>query len=208
MLELDTLVVFGGEFTDVRRCHKAAMAAITISRRFSYMLAGGGIKPGLSYPDRGDELGYAAVDKPDLAFHDFHATMLRVLGIDHMRMTVKYSGLDARLSGVGNQGRSGHGYFGVGCFFKREGGFLAGFETPRAPRIFNRLSLANTLLIHRPGLVALRFSKGRSCQCQPLNICNSPYSRFIWMGIAAKRRPSNTQGGSTGYQLQGTWTVP
>ena len=51
-----------------------------------------------------DELGYAAVEKP-VSIHDFHATMLRVLGIDHMRMTVKYSGLDARLSGVGNQGQ-------------------------------------------------------------------------------------------------------
>ena len=72
-------------------------------KTFSYMLAGGGIKPGLSY-GTSDELGYAAVENP-VSIHDFHATMLRVLGIDHMRMTVKYSGLDARLSGVGSQGQ-------------------------------------------------------------------------------------------------------
>jgi Protein of unknown function (DUF1501) len=44
------------------------------------------------------------VDKP-VSIHDLHATVLRTLGIDDKRMTVKYSGLDARLSGVGNQGQ-------------------------------------------------------------------------------------------------------
>src|SRR5450432_722870 len=98
----DTLVIWGGEFGrtpmsqggDGRDHHIKA---------FSYMLAGGGIKPGLSY-GASDEFGYAAVENP-VSVHDFHATMLRVLGIDHTRMTVKYSGLDARLSGVGNQGQ-------------------------------------------------------------------------------------------------------
>jgi uncharacterized protein DUF1501 len=37
--------------------------------------------------------------------HDFHATLLHLLGIDHLKFTVNYQGLDARLSGVGNQGR-------------------------------------------------------------------------------------------------------
>ena len=49
------------------------------------MLAGGGIK--LAHYGTSDELGYAAVNNP-VSIQDFHATMLRVLGIDHMRMTV------------------------------------------------------------------------------------------------------------------------
>jgi hypothetical protein len=44
------------------------------------------------------------VENP-VSIHDLHATVLRSLGIDHRRMTVKYQGLDARLSGVGNQGQ-------------------------------------------------------------------------------------------------------
>ena len=66
------------------------------------MFAGGGFKSGITY-GASDELGYAAVENP-VSIHDLHATILRVLGIDHLRMTVKYQGLDARLSGVGNQG--------------------------------------------------------------------------------------------------------
>jgi len=49
-----------------------------------------------------DELGYAAVEKP-VSVHDFHATMLHVLGIDHLRMTVKFQGLDARLTGISGE---------------------------------------------------------------------------------------------------------
>ena len=97
----DTLVVFGGEFGRTPMSQGGDGRDHHI-KTFSYLLAGGGIKPGLSY-GTSDELGYAAVDNP-VSIHDFHATMLRVLGIDDMRMTVKYSGLDARLSGVGNQG--------------------------------------------------------------------------------------------------------
>ena len=97
----DTLVVFGGEFGRTPMSQGGDGRDHHI-KTFSYMLAGGGIKPGLSY-GTSDELGYAAVENP-VSIHDFHATMLLVLGIDHMRMTVKYSGLDARLSGVGNQG--------------------------------------------------------------------------------------------------------
>jgi uncharacterized protein (DUF1501 family) len=93
----ETLVVFGGEFgrtpmsqsSDGRDHHIKA---------FSYVLAGGGIKPGISYGST-DELGYAAVENP-VSVHDFHATMLHLLGIDHKRLSVKFQGLDARLTGV------------------------------------------------------------------------------------------------------------
>ena len=91
----DTLVIFGGEFGrtpmsqgDGRDHH---------IKGFSYVVAGGGIKGGISYGAT-DDLGYAAVDKP-VSVHDFHATLLHLLGIDAMKMTVKYQGLDVRLVG-------------------------------------------------------------------------------------------------------------
>jgi uncharacterized protein (DUF1501 family) len=94
----DTLVVFGGEFGrtpmsqgDGRDHH---------IKGFSYMLAGGGIKRGISYGAT-DELGYAAVENP-VSVHDFHATLLHVLGIDAAKLSVKYQGLDVRL--IGPQG--------------------------------------------------------------------------------------------------------
>ena len=70
------------------------------------LLAGGGIKGGISYGAT-DELGYAALENP-VSVHDFHATMLHLLGIDHKRLTVKFQGLDARLTG--DIGRRGEGY--------------------------------------------------------------------------------------------------
>ncbi|MEW5975948.1 MAG: DUF1501 domain-containing protein [Acidobacteriota bacterium] len=95
----DTLVIWGGEFGrtpmsqgDGRDHH---------IKGFSFMLAGGGIKGGTTYGAT-DELGYAAVENP-VSIHDFHATMLHLLGIDHLRMTVKFQGLDARLTGVSGE---------------------------------------------------------------------------------------------------------
>ena len=96
MLE-DTLIVWAGEFGrtpmsqggDGRDHHNAG---------FSIWLCGGGIKPGLIYGAT-DELGYAAVEDP-VDVHDLHATMLRLLGIEHTRLTVKFQGLDARLTNV------------------------------------------------------------------------------------------------------------
>jgi len=93
----DTLIVWAGEFGrtpmsqggDGRDHHNAG---------FSIWLCGGGIKPGLVYGAT-DELGYAAVENP-VDVHDLHATMLRLLGIEHTRLTVKFQGLDARLTNV------------------------------------------------------------------------------------------------------------
>jgi len=61
-------------------------------------LAGGGIRPGLVHGAT-DELGYAAVDKV-CTVHDLHATMLHLLGIRHETFSVRFQGLDARLTGV------------------------------------------------------------------------------------------------------------
>jgi hypothetical protein len=93
----DTLVIWGGEFGrtpmsqggDGRDHHIKGM---------SYLLAGGGIKGGISYGTT-DELGYAAEENP-VSVHDFHATMLHLLGVDHKRLAVKFQGLDVRLTGI------------------------------------------------------------------------------------------------------------
>ena len=65
---------------------------------FTVWLCGGGIKPGIVYGAT-DELGYAAVENPT-DVHDLHATMLQVLGIDHTRLSIKFQGLDVRLTSI------------------------------------------------------------------------------------------------------------
>jgi hypothetical protein len=92
----DTLIVWGGEFGrtpmaqgDGRDHH---------IRGFSIWMAGGGIQGGISYGET-DELGYyAAQDKVHV--HDFHATMLHLLGIDHKKLTYRFQGRDFRLTDV------------------------------------------------------------------------------------------------------------
>lgn len=99
MLE-DTLVVWGGEFGRTPMSQGGDGRDHHI-KGFSYFMAGGGIKPGITHGAT-DELGYAAVEKP-VSVHDFHATMLHLLGINHLRMTVKYQGLDVRLTGISGE---------------------------------------------------------------------------------------------------------
>lgn len=65
---------------------------------FSFLVAGGGMKAGLSYGTT-DGLGYAAEQNP-VSVDDFHATMLHLLGVDHQRLAVKFQGLDVRLTGI------------------------------------------------------------------------------------------------------------
>ena len=92
----DTLVVWGGEFG------RTPMAQGTgrdhHMEGFSMWLAGGGVKPGFSYGAT-DELGYAAAENV-VHVHDLHATMLHLLGIDHLKLTYKYQGRDFRLTDV------------------------------------------------------------------------------------------------------------
>jgi hypothetical protein len=92
----DTLVIFGGEFGRTPMSQGGDGRDHHI-KGFSYMLAGGGIKRGFSYGGT-DDLGYAAVENP-VSVHDFHATMLYLMGIDAAALTVKYQGLDVRLTG-------------------------------------------------------------------------------------------------------------
>ena len=93
----DTLVIWGGEFGRTPMSQGGDGRDHHI-KGFSYMLAGGGIKPGISYGTT-DDLGYAAEQNP-VSVHDFHATMLHLLGVDHKRLAVKFQGLDVRLTGI------------------------------------------------------------------------------------------------------------
>ncbi|MBA3313978.1 MAG: DUF1501 domain-containing protein [Planctomycetaceae bacterium] len=93
----ETLVVFGGEFGRTPMSQGGSGRDHHI-KGFSLLMAGGGIKGGMSYGNT-DDLGYAAVENP-VSVHDFHATMLHLMGIDHTRLTVRFQGLDAKLTGV------------------------------------------------------------------------------------------------------------
>ena len=96
----DTLVIWGGEFGRTPMSQGGNGRDHHI-KGFSFMLAGGGVKGGINYGAT-DELGYAAVQNP-VSVHDFHATLLHLLGIDHLRLVVKFQGLDARLTGVSGE---------------------------------------------------------------------------------------------------------
>jgi hypothetical protein len=93
----ETLVVWGGEFgrTPTSEGQKGRDHN---NKGFTMWLSGGGIKGGLVYGAT-DEFGYAAVEKP-VHVHDLHATILHCMGIDHERLTFRYSGRDFRLTDV------------------------------------------------------------------------------------------------------------
>ena len=97
-----TLVIWGGEFgrtiysqgglskTNYGRDHHP--------RCFTLWMAGGGIRPGTIYGET-DDFSYNIIKDP-VHIHDFHATVLHLLGFDHQRFSVRYQGLDQRLTGV------------------------------------------------------------------------------------------------------------
>jgi hypothetical protein len=92
----ETLVLWGGEFG--RTPMAQGNGRDHHIKGFSMWLAGGGIKGGISYGQT-DELGYNAVE--DIVHvNDLHATMLRLLGIDHTRLTYRFQGRDFRLTDV------------------------------------------------------------------------------------------------------------
>lgn len=101
MLE-DTLVLWGGEFGRTPTVEGAA--GKTNPGRdhnhygFSMWLAGGGIRGGTVHGST-DEFGFAAVEHP-VSVHDLHATILHLMGLDHERLTYRYSGRDFRLTDV------------------------------------------------------------------------------------------------------------
>ncbi|HRI11477.1 MAG TPA: DUF1501 domain-containing protein [Verrucomicrobiota bacterium] len=92
----DTLILWGGEFGRTPMGQGSGRDHHILA--FSVFLAGGGARPGTVYGAT-DELGYRSVDDV-VSVHDLHATMLALLGVDHRRLTVKFQGLDARLTGI------------------------------------------------------------------------------------------------------------
>jgi len=92
----DTLILWGGEFGRTPMGQGTGRDHHILG--FSIFMAGGGVKPGITYGAT-DELGYRSVENV-VHVHDLHATILYLMGIDHKRMTVKYQGLDMRLTGV------------------------------------------------------------------------------------------------------------
>ena len=95
----DTLVIWGGEFGRTPMFQgKGGPGRDHHMKGFSMWLAGGGVKGGVGYGAT-DDLGYHAVENP-VHVRDLHATILHLLGIDHARFSVKYQGLDMRLTGV------------------------------------------------------------------------------------------------------------
>jgi hypothetical protein len=99
----DTLVIWGGEFGRTPFLQGKIEETKTWGRdhhpyAFSIWMAGGGIKPGISY-GRSDEFGYSAVEDK-VHVHDFQATLLHLLGIDHERLTYKFQGRYFRLTDV------------------------------------------------------------------------------------------------------------
>ncbi len=96
----DTLVVWSGEFgrTPMSQSNKGPVGRDHHNQSMSMWLAGAGIRGGLVYGAT-DELGYRAVENV-CTVHDLHATMLHLLGIQHDAFSVKFQGLDAKLSGV------------------------------------------------------------------------------------------------------------
>jgi len=96
----DTLVIWSGEFgrTPVSqgkdgRDHNPY--------GYTLWMAGGGVKPGFIYGAT-DEIGYYAVEDR-MHIHDFHATVLHLLGLNHEKLTYRYSGRDFRLTDVAGE---------------------------------------------------------------------------------------------------------
>jgi len=98
----ETLVIWGGEFGRTNfsqgKLEKANYGRDHHPRCFSIWMAGGGIKPGIVY-GQSDEFGYNIVKDP-VHVHDFHATILNQLGLDHTKLTFKSQGRRYRLTDV------------------------------------------------------------------------------------------------------------
>jgi hypothetical protein len=98
----ETLVVWGGEFGRTNYS-QGIMAANNFGRDhhprcFSLWMAGGGVKPGITYGET-DDYGYN-VTKDPVHIHDLHATILHLFGIDHERLTYRFQGRRYRLTDV------------------------------------------------------------------------------------------------------------
>jgi uncharacterized protein (DUF1501 family) len=98
----DTLVVWGGEFGRTiysqGKLTRDNYGRDHHPRCFTWWMAGGGIKPGMDHGET-DDFSYNVVKDP-VHIHDLNATILHCLGIDHKRLSVRFQGLEVRLTGV------------------------------------------------------------------------------------------------------------
>jgi len=94
----DTIVVWGGEFGRTPMVQGGNDGRDHHPNGFSYWVAGGGFRPGLTWGET-DDLGFNAV-KDRVHVHDFHATLLHLLGFDHEKLTYRFQGRDFRLTDV------------------------------------------------------------------------------------------------------------
>jgi hypothetical protein len=99
----ETLVICGSEFGRTPVCEIGSNAPQQNGRDhnpfgFTMWMAGGGVKGGTIYGAT-DDFGFKAVEKP-VHVHDLHATILHLMGIDHKKLTYRYSGRDFRLTDV------------------------------------------------------------------------------------------------------------
>jgi len=99
----ETVVMIGGEFGRTPSVEVSGLVNVQNGRDhnnhgYSFLLAGGGVKGGMVYGAT-DDFGFKAVENPVHA-HDIHATVLHLLGLDHTKLTYRYSGRDFRLTDV------------------------------------------------------------------------------------------------------------
>ena len=99
----DTLVIWGGEMGRTSTFQGNNDSPKSIGRDhhvdgFTIWMAGGGTKGGLTYGTT-DEFGLDVAENP-VHVHDLHATILHLFGIDHKKLTYRYSGRDFRLTDV------------------------------------------------------------------------------------------------------------
>ena len=97
----DTLVIWGGEFGRTPVSQKGSRGRDHNATGFTMWFAGGGIKPGCIY-GKTDEIGLHAVEGR-AHINDIHATILHLMGLDHLQLTATHSGRDERLTNVGGE---------------------------------------------------------------------------------------------------------
>ncbi len=94
----DTIVIWGGEFGRTPMAEGGRDGRDHHPNAFTYWMAGGGIKPGLTM-GTSDDFGFNVVEDR-VHVHDLHATLLNLLGFDHTKLTYRFQGRDFRLTDV------------------------------------------------------------------------------------------------------------
>jgi uncharacterized protein (DUF1501 family) len=94
----DTLVIWGGEFGRTPMVQGGSDGRDHHPNAFSMWFAGGGMKPGLTLGAT-DDFGFNVTEDP-VHVHDLHATLQHLLGFEHTKLSVKFQGLEMRLTNV------------------------------------------------------------------------------------------------------------